>query len=348
MIIIFLILLLLVISILISISILLILLTRHKSRSQHPLIAQNNGGNQELAKNTKKKIGFGVLGCFLSSVVIVCFMALVSMFLSFIDMWGIFVRVPKYEMVQAVQRSYKQSGFEGTVRVIDANKNYTSFAGYLISAEYSEEIEGKTVKIGDRIEYYTSRDEKYGKTDIDLQLEKGYAIYQVFPSIAYRGLELSPGYSETLETVKESFARANEKKLYLESLDFMIDKDAPNIDTYEALIEKNRAEGQPLQGLYPIPISDMLEKEALAIEMKVTLNVEQDDGSIISIGQDQKNDDKIKQILQEELDLTKLPNARYLMTISVGKHSKYSGFGKYKVIVQNHQIVRFSIQNEQY
>ena len=332
----------------ISISISLILFTRHKSRSQHPLIAQNNGGNQELAKNNKHKIGFGVLGCFLSGVVIVCFMALVSMFLNFIDIWGIFVRVPKYEMVQAVQRSYKQSGFEGTVRVLDANKNYTSFAGYLISAEYTEEIEGKTVKIGDRIEYYTSRDEKYGKTDIDLQLERGDAIYQAFPSIAYRGLELSPGYSETLETVKDGFTRADKKKLYLESLDFMIDKAAPNIDAYEALIKKNRAEGQPLQGLYPIPIFDMLEKEALAIEMKVIFNVEQDDGSIISIGQDQKNDDKIKQILQEQLDLTKLPNARYLMVISVGKHSKYSGFGKYEVIIQNHQTVRFSIQNKEY
>ena len=204
MIVIFLILLLLVLSILILIS--LILFTRHKSRSQHPLVVQNNGGNQELAKNPKKKIGFGILGCFLSGVVIIMSIPIVSMFLSFADMWGVFVRVPKYEMVQAVQRSYKQSGFEGTVRVLDANKNYTSFAGYLIRAEYSEEIEGKTVKIGDRIEYYTSRDEKYGKTDIDLQLEKGYAIYQAFPSIAYRGLELSPGYSETLETVKDSFA----------------------------------------------------------------------------------------------------------------------------------------------
>ena len=235
------------------------------------------------------------------------------MFLSFTDMWGVFVRVPKYKMVQAVQRSYKQGGFEGTVRVLDADKNYTSFAGYLIRAEYSEEIEGQTVKIGDRIEYYTSRDTKNGKTDIDLQLEKGDAIYQAFPSIAYKGLELSPSYSETLQNVKDSFARADKKKLYLESLDFMIDKDAPNIDAYEALIKKNRAEGQPLQGLYPIPISDMLEKEALAIEMKVILNVEQDDGSIISIGKDQKNDDKIRQILQEQLDLTKLPNARYLM-----------------------------------
>ena len=346
MIIIFLILLLLVLSILISIS--LILFTRHKDRSQHPLVVQNNGGNQELAKNPKKKIGFGILGCFLSSVVVIISISLVSMFLSFIDMWGIFVRVPKYEMVQAVQRSYKQSGFEGTVRVLDADKNYTSFAGYLIRAEYSEEIEGQTVKIGDRIEYYNSRDTKNGKTDIDLQLEKGDAIYQAFPSIAYKGLELSPGYSETLQNVKDSFVRADKKKLYLESLDFMIDKDAPNIDAYEALIKKNRAEGQPLQGLYPIPISDMLEKEALAIEMKVTLNVEQDDGSIISIGQDQKNDDKIKQILQEQLDLTKLPNARYLMAISVGNDSKHSGFGKYEVIVQNHQIVQFSIQNKHY
>ena len=282
MIVIFLISFLLVLSLLISIS--LILFTRHKDRSQHPLVVQNNGGNQELAKNPKNKIGFGVLGCFLSSVVIIISIPLISMFLSFTDMWGVFVRVPKYEMVQAIQRSYKQSGFEGTVRVLDANKNYTSFAGYLIRAEYSEEIEGQTVKIGDRIEYYTSRDEKYGKTDIDLQLEKGDAIYQVFPSIAYRGLELSPGYSETLETVKDSFTKADKKKLYLESLDFMIDKGAPNIDKYEALIKKNQEEGQSLQGLYPIPISDMLEKEALAIEMKVILNVEQDDGSIIGIG----------------------------------------------------------------
>lgn len=184
------------------------------------------------------------------------------------------------------------------------------------------------------------------KTDIDLKLEKGDAIYQAFPSIAYRGLELSSGFSETLQTVKDSFTKADKKKLYLKSIDFMIDKDAPNIDEYEALIKKNREEGWPLQGLYPIPISDMLEKEAIAIEMKVTLNVEQEDGTIISIGQDQKNDDKIKQILQEQLDLTKLPNARYLMAVSVGNNSKHSGFGKYEVIVQNHQIVRFSIQNK--
>ena len=291
--------------ILLVLSISLILFTRRKSRSQHPLVFHNNGENQALVKNTKHKIGFGVLGCFLSSVVIIVLLALVSMFLSFTDMWGVFAQVPKDKMELAVQGSYEQSGFEGKVRVLDAKKNYTTFSGYLISAEYSEEINGKTVKIGDQIEYYTSRDEKYGKTDIDLQLEKGDAIYQVFPSIAYTGLELSPGFSETLQTVKDSFTKADKKKLHLESLDFMIDKDAPNIDEYEALIKKNREEGWPLQGLYPIPISDMLEKEALAVEMKVTLNVEQDGGSIISIGQDQKNDDKIKQILQEQLDLTK-------------------------------------------
>ena len=331
--------------ILLVLSISLILFTRRKSRSQHPLVFQNNDENQALVKNTKHKIGFGVLGCFLSSVVIIVFMALVSMFLSFTDMWGVFSQVPKDKMELAVQGSYEQSGFEGKVRVLDAKKNYTTFDGYLIIVEYSEEINGKTVKIGDQIEYYTSQDKKQGKTDIDLKLENGDAIYQAFPSIAYRGLELSPGFSETLQTVKDSFTKADKKKLHLESLDFMIDKDAPNIDEYEALIKKNLEQGRPLQGLYPIPISDMLEKEALAIEMKVTLNVEQEDGTIISIGQDQKNDDKIKQILQEQLDLTKLPNARYLMAISVGKNSKHSGFGEYEVIVQNHQIVRFSIQN---
>ena len=332
--------------ILLVLSISLILFTEHKSRSQHPFVFHNNGENQALVKNTKHKIGFSVLGCFLSSVVIIVLLALVSIFLNFTDMWGVFAQVPKDKMELAVQGSYEQSGFEGKVRVLDAKKNYTTFSGYLISAEYSEKINGKTVKIGDQIEYYTSRDKKQGKTDIDLKLEKGDAIYQAFPSIAYKGLELSPGFSETIQTVKDSFTKADKKKLHLESLDFMIDNDAPNIDEYEALIKKNREEGQPLQGLYPIPISDMLGKEALAIEMKITLKVEQDDGSIINIGQDQKNDDKIKQILQEQLDLTKLPNARYLMAISVGKNSKHSGFGEYEVIVQNHQIVRFSIQNK--
>lgn len=332
--------------ILLVLSISLILFTGHKSRSQHPFVFHNNGENQALVKNTKHKIGFSVLGCFLSSVVIIVLLALVSIFLNFTDMWGVFAQVPKDKMELAVQGSYEQSGFEGKVRVLDAKKNYTTFSGYLISAEYSEKINGKTVKIGDQIEYYTSRDKKQGKTDIDLKLEKGDAIYQAFPSIAYKGLELSPGFSETIQTVKDSFTKADKKKLHLESLDFMIDNDAPNIDEYEALIKKNREEGQPLQGLYPIPISDMLGKEALAIEMKITLKVEQDDGSIINIGQDQKNDDKIKQILQEQLDLTKLPNARYLMAISVGKNSKHSGFGEYEVIVQNHQIVRFSIQNK--
>lgn len=331
---------------LLVLSISLILFTRRKSRSQHPLVFHNNGENQTLVKNTEHKIGFSVLGCFLSSVVIIVLLALFSIFLNFTDMWGVFSQVPKDKMELAVQGSYEQSGFEGKVRVLDAKKNYTAFAGYLISAEYSEEINGKTVKIGDQIEYYTSRDKKQGKTDIDLKLEKGDAIYQAFPSIAYKGLELSPGFSETIQTVKDSFTKADKKKLHLESLDFMIDNDAPNIDEYESLIKKNREEGRPLQGLYPIPISDMLGKEALAIEMKITLNVEQDDGSIINIGQDQKNDDKIKQILQEQLDLTKLPNARYLMAISVGKNSKHSGFGEYEVIVQNHQIVRFSIQNK--
>lgn len=66
-------------------------------------------------------------------------------------------------MELAVQGSYEQSDFEGKVRVLDTQKNYTSFSGYLISAEYSEEIDEKTVKIDDQIEYYTSRDKKQGK-----------------------------------------------------------------------------------------------------------------------------------------------------------------------------------------
>ncbi len=78
--------------------------------------------------------------------------------------------------------------------------------------------------------------------------------------------------------------------------------------------------------------------------MKVTLNVEQDSGSIINIGQDQKNDDKVKQILQEQLDLTKLPNARYLMVISVGNVVNILDLVNTEVVIQNHQIVRFSIK----
>ena len=51
--------------ILLVLSISFILFTRRKSRSQHPLVFHNNGENQVLVKNTKHKIGFGVLGCFL-------------------------------------------------------------------------------------------------------------------------------------------------------------------------------------------------------------------------------------------------------------------------------------------
>ncbi|MEZ7549959.1 MULTISPECIES: hypothetical protein [Streptococcus] len=94
--------------ILLVLSISLILFTRRKSRSQHPLVFHNNGENQALVKNTKHKIGFGVLGCFLSSVVIIVLLALVSMFLSFTDMWGVFSQVPKDKMELAVQGSYKK------------------------------------------------------------------------------------------------------------------------------------------------------------------------------------------------------------------------------------------------
>ena len=126
-----------------------------------------------------------------------------SPILALMDMWGLFAHASRTELEQAVHRSYQNYGLTGQFELEEYEKNYTSVGGFIIHGTYSENIAGETYQVKTRFKYYTrfSENKTYKKTDAEVDYKK---IYDVFPELAYLGIEVSPGTSEFLKTLDSS------------------------------------------------------------------------------------------------------------------------------------------------
>ena len=170
--------------------VLLILILKRKQKT-----AKKTGGNA-------KKRNWLLIGC-LSIVIPMLTFTVFSPILALMDMWGLFAHASRTELEQAVHRSYQNYGLTGQFELEEYEKNYTSVGGFIIHGTYSENIAGETYQVKTRFKYYTrfSENKTYKKTDAEVDYKK---IYDVFPELAYLGIEVSPGTSEFLKTLDSS------------------------------------------------------------------------------------------------------------------------------------------------
>ena len=280
-----------------------------------------------------------LIGC-LSMVILFAIFIILSPILAMMDMWGLFAHASRNELEQAVHRSYENYGLTGHFDLEKYEKNYTSVGGFVIHGTYSENIDGKTYQANSRFEYYTrpSENKKYKKTDAEVDYEQNKKIYQVFPELAYLGIEISPGTSEFLKTLDTSITDPKMTALKYEGIDFQFNSKSGNMYLYDKILEENQRNGQALQGMYPMDAQKLFQKDIFIPEFQFRYYIPEDK-------KDQLYDAYLKDLesrMKEFFNNQPLPSGLYAVKIDKYEGDKLvNNSGGYYVKIENRQVVAF-------
>ena len=280
-----------------------------------------------------------LIGC-LAIIVPIAMLIVFSPIIAMMDMWGLFDHASRNELEQAVHRSYENYGLTGQFELEKYEKNYTSVGGFVIHGTYSENIDGKTYQAKTRFEYYTRPSEKetYRKTDAEVDYKQNKKIYRTFPELAYLGIEISPGTSEFLKTLDTSITDPKMTDLKYEGIDFQFNSKSGNMYLYDEILEKNKKNGQALQGMYPMDAQYLFQKDIFIPEFQFRYYSPEDK-------KDQLYDAYLKDLesrMKEFFNNQPLPSGLYAVKIDKYEGDKLvNNSGGYYVKIENRQVVEF-------
>ena len=287
--------------------------------------------------NSKNK-NWILIGC-LSIVIPIAIFTVSSPILSLMDMWGLFAHASRTELEQAVHRSYQHYGLTGQFELEKYEKNYTSVGGFVIHGTYSENIAGKTYEVQTRFKYYTrfSENKTYGKTDAEVDYKNDKKIYNVFPELAYLGIEVSPGTSEFLKTLDSSIKDPQLPDLKYQGIRFEFNSQSDNIYLYNEILEENQSKGQALQGMYPMDAQYLFQKEIFIPTFEFQYFVPKEKRDLLY-------DDYLKELeklMKEFFANQPLPRGLYAVKIAKYQEDKLvNDSGVYYVRIENRQVVK--------
>ena len=287
--------------------------------------------------NSKNK-NWILIGC-LSIVIPIAIFTVSSPILSLMDMWGLFAHASRTELEQAVHRSYQNYGLTGQFELEKYEKNYTSVGGFIIHGTYSENIAGKTYEVQTRFKYYTrfSENKTYGKTDAEVDYKNDKKIYNVFPELAYLGIEVSPSTSEFLKTLDSSIKDPQLPDLKYQGIRFEFNSQSDNIYLYNEILEENQSKGQALQGMYPMDAQYLFQKEIFIPTFEFQYFVPKEKRDLLY-------DDYLKELeklMKEFFANQPLPRGLYAVKIAKYQEDKLvNDSGVYYVRIENRQVVK--------
>ena len=282
----------------------------------------------------------GLLIGYLSVVVPIAMLIILSPIIAMMDMWGLFAHASRSELEQAVHRSYENYGLTGQFELEKYEKNYTSVGGFVIHGTYSETIAGKTYQAKSRFEYYTrpSEKEKYRKTDAEVAYKQNEKIYCAFPELAYLGMEISPGTSEFLKKLDSSITVPKMTALKYDGIDFQFNSKSGNMYLYDEILEEIQRKGQALQGMYPMDVQYLFQKDIFIPELQFRYYTPEDK-------KDQLYDAYLEDLesqMKEFFNNQPLPSGLYAVKIDRYEGDKLvNNSGGYHVRIGNRQVVKF-------
>ena len=280
-----------------------------------------------------------LIGC-LSIVILFAMFIVLSPIIAMMDMWGLFAHASQNELEQAVHRSYENYGLKGHFDLEKYEKNYSSVGGFVIHGTYSENIEGKTYQAKTRFEYYTRPSEKetYRKTDAEVDYKQNKKVYQVFPELAYLGIEISPGTSEFLKTLDTSITDPKMTALKYEGIDFQFNSKSGNMYLYDEILEENQRKGQALQGMYPMDAQYLFQKDIFIPEFQFRYYTPEDKKDQLYNAYLEDLESQMKEFFNNQ----PLPNGLYAVKIDKYEGDKLvNNSGGYYVRIANRQVVAF-------
>ena len=281
-----------------------------------------------------------LIGC-LSMVILIAIFIILSPIIAMMDMWGLFAHASRNELEQAVHRSYENYGLTGQFELEKYEKNYTSVGGFVIHGTYSENIDGKTYQAKTRFKYYTRASEKetYRKTDAEVDYKQNKKVYQVFPELAYLGIEISPGTREFLKTLDTSITDPKMTDLKYEGIDFQFNSKSGNMYLYDEILEENQSKGQALQGMYPMDAQYLFQKDIFIPEFQFQYYTPEDKKDQLYNAYLEDLESQMKEFFNNQ----PLPNGLYAVKIDRYEGDKLvNNSGGYYVRIANRQVVAFN------
>ena len=280
-----------------------------------------------------------LIGC-LSIVILFAMFIVISPIIAMMDMWGLFSYASQNELEQAVHRSYENYGLKGHFDLEKYEKNYTSVGGFVIHGTYSENIDGKIYQVNSRFKYYTRASEKetYRKTDAEVDYKQNKKVYQVFPELAYLGIEISPGTREFLKTLDTSITDPKMTDLKYEGIDFQFNSKSGNMYLYDEILEENQSKGQALQGMYPMDAQYLFQKDIFIPEFQFQYYTPEDKKDQLYNAYLEDLESQMKEFFNNQ----PLPNGLYAVKIDKYEGNKLvNNSGGYYVKIENRQVVEF-------
>ena len=263
-----------------------------------------------------------------------------SPIIAMMDMWGLFAHASRNELEQAVHRSYENYGLTGQFELEKYEKNYTSVGGFVIHGTYSENIDGKIYQTNSRFKYYTRPSEKetYRNTDAEVDYKQNKKIYQVFPELAYLGIEISPGTSEFLKTLDTSITDPKMTDLKYEGISFQFNSKNGNMYLYDEILEENQSKGQALQGMYPMDSQYLFQKDIFIPEFQFRYYTPEDKKDQLYNAYLEDLESQMKEFFNNQ----PLPSGLYAVKIDKYEGDKLvNNSGGYHVRIANSQVVEF-------
>ena len=281
-----------------------------------------------------------LIGCLSTAILFAMFIVL-SPIIAMMDMWGLFAHASRNELEQAVHRSYENYGLTGQFELEEYKKNYTSVGGFVIHGTYTENIDGKTYQANSRFKYYTRASEKetYRKTDAEVDYKQNKKVYQVFPELAYLGIEISPGTREFLKTLDTSITDPKMTDLKYEGIDFQFNSKSGNMYLYDEILEENQSKGQALQGMYPMDAQYLFQKDIFIPEFQFQYYTPEDKKDQLYNAYLEDLESQMKEFFNNQ----PLPNGLYAVKIDRYEGDKLvNNSGGYYVRIANRQVVAFN------
>lgn len=198
----------------------------------------------------------------------------------------------------------------------------------------------KPIRLRLVFEYYTRPSEKetYRKTDAEVDYKQNKKVYQVFPELAYLGIEISLGTSEFLKTLETSTTDPKMTALKYEGISSQFNSNSGNMYLYDEILEENQKNGQALQGMYPMDAQYLFQKDIFIPEFQFRYYTPEDKKDQLYNAYLEDLESQMKEFFNNQ----PLPNGLYAVKIDKYEGDKLvNNSGRYYVRIANRQVVAF-------
>jgi hypothetical protein len=199
---------------------------------------------------------------------------------------------------------FKDYGFKGKVSVENATGKTFETSIYSANVTYVEDLNGQELSFGQTLGYGEKPEDKSPEATASVE-----SLVETFYSIADEAMWRQPEGVKISQAVDEFVEKFHLDNLIYEGFRGQIDTTSSQIVEFYTLVDGNRKKDKPLQGLYDIPIKDMMSKEVVIGQIDFHLEKASDE---ISDQMTQEND--AKQALMtyvQNADLSQFPDGKY-------------------------------------